>query len=327
VLPLPPAIHRLSRIEQDRILSNKNYPQIADIPASKVDKIRLTADQIKEFNNLALQLNSGSITMEEAVLQIRGGDGLTDVVAIIAFVIFVNFYDSLFGAEAFQGTPLPHQDPFGWLSGRYDRKTMPHICYKSSKFQLEMAGVTDKMCPSPQMADENGFVMSYQEAHNLVAETYPGYMQVDENCKITDWQAAKHIYHASGMDVDLSKYDFTQQELNKIRGESRYKGGGLIAYARRGYRLPPIELVQDYQLKLKTSCENAPIKRTNVPYYDVNGAWQAKVFATPGSEDSSPTIIAFNESTGDKQRPAAFKRFQSEQYLGAKEWMLKWRGK
>ena len=121
------------------------------------------------------------------------------------------------------------------------------------------------------MADKNGFVMSYEEAYNLVAETYPGYVQVDENCKITYWQAATHMYHANGMGVDSSKYGFTQQELEKIRGESQYKGGGLIAYARRGYRLPPIEMVRDYQLRLKTSCEKATIKRTNVPYYDVNG--------------------------------------------------------
>ena len=332
MMPLPPAINRLSPIEQNRILSNKNgYPKIATIPESKVDKIRLRNDQMKEFKNLALELNSGSITMEEAVFQIRGGDGLTDVVGVIAFVIFMNWYDWLFGVEAFQANPLPHQDPFGWLSGKYDRKPIiHHPSYKSSKFELEMAGINENMCPA--MADENGYVMSYEEARNLVAETYPGYMQVDENCKITDWQAAKHIYHSSGMGVDISKYGFTQQELNKIRGESRYKGGGLIAYARRGYRLPPIEMVEDYQLRLKTSCENAPIKKTNVPYYDVNGAWQARVFATPESEDSSPIIIAFNESTGDlitgdKQRPALFKRFQSENYLGAKAWMLKWRGK
>ena len=83
VMPLPPAIHRLSPIEQDRILSNKNYyPQIAHILEEKVDKIRLTNEQIKQFNNLALQLNSGSITMEEAVLELRGGDVLTDVVAV-----------------------------------------------------------------------------------------------------------------------------------------------------------------------------------------------------------------------------------------------------
>jgi hypothetical protein len=325
MMPLPPAIHRnrLSPIEQNRILRNKNgYPQIATIPESKVDKIRLRNDQIKEFNNLALELNSGSITMEEAVLEIRGG-GFGDLAAILAFVIFVNWYDSFFGVEGFQVAPLPHQDPFGWLSVKYDRKPIiHHPSYKSSKFELEMAGINETMCPA--MADENGYVMSYEEAHNLVAETYPGYMQVDENCKITDWQAAKHIYHSSGMGVDISKYGFTQQELNKISG-----GGGLIAYARRGYRLPPIEMVKDYQLRLKTSCENAPIKKTNVPYYDVNGAWPSRVFATPRSANSSAIIIAFNESTGDfitgnKQKPQAFNRLKDENYLGADKFKLKW---
>jgi hypothetical protein len=86
-------------------------------------------------------------------------------------------------------------------------------------------------------------------------------------------------------------------------------------------------MVQDYQLRLKIGCEKAPIKRTNVPYYEVNGTWQLTVFATPKTDDSSPIIIAFNESTGDKQKPASFTRFQSENYLGAKAWMLKWRGK
>ena len=54
----------------------------------------------------------------------------------------------------------------------------------------------------------------------MVAETYPGFMQINANCKITDWQAAKHMYHGNEMSVILSEYDFTQQELNKIRGES-----------------------------------------------------------------------------------------------------------
>ena len=333
MLPLPPtAIHRLSSIDESRITTNSNCPQIVPLIRSKVNKVILTNQQIEQFDIITKQLISGSITMEEAILQIRGGDGLTDIVAVIAFVIFINWYDSLFGVEAFKANPLPHMDPMGWASGKYDRKPMPHISYKSSKFQLEMAGVTDEMCPSPEMGDENGFVMSYEDAFNLVAETYPGYLEVNESCKITDWQAAKHMYHASGMGVDPADYGFTQQELERIRGESRYKGGGLIAYARRGYRLPPIEMVQDYQLRLKTSCEKAPIKRTNVPYYDINGAWQSRVFATPESEDSSPIIIAFNESTGDlitgdKQKKSAFDRFKDENYLGSKKWMLKWRNK
>jgi hypothetical protein len=174
------------------------------------------------YYNLALQLNSGLITMEEAVLQLRGGNGLTDVVGIIAFVIFVNWYDSQFGVEAFRGDPLPHMDPIGWLNHKYDRKPMGHISYKSSRFELEMAGVRDNMCPGLSMADENGFVMSYDEAKNLVAETYPGYLEVNECYKITDWQAAKHIYHAKRMGIDPADYDFTQQELERIRGEAQY---------------------------------------------------------------------------------------------------------
>ena len=74
--------------------------------------------------NLALQFTSGSITMDEALLQLRCGGGSTDVVAVLAFVIFVNWYDSLF-TEGFQQVPLPHMDPFGWISGKYDKKVLP----------------------------------------------------------------------------------------------------------------------------------------------------------------------------------------------------------
>ena len=124
MLALPPvAIERLLPFEQDRILSNKKYsPQIAHILEEKVDKIRLTNGQ------------------EETVLQLRGGDGLTDVVAVIAFVIFMNWYDSLFGVEAFQANPLPHQDPFGWLSGKYDSKNAGNskcLSHPPSKFERE----------------------------------------------------------------------------------------------------------------------------------------------------------------------------------------------
>jgi hypothetical protein len=85
IMRLPPAINRLSPIEESRIKTNKNYPQIAAIPGSKVDKIKLRNEQIKQFDSLTQQLSSGSITMEKGILQLRGGDGLTDIVAVIAF--------------------------------------------------------------------------------------------------------------------------------------------------------------------------------------------------------------------------------------------------
>ena len=52
----------------------------------------------------------------------------------------------------------------------------------------------------------------------------------------------------------------------------RHKRDGLIAYARRRYRLPSIKMVRDYQFQFKVRCDQSPIKRTNRPYYDSNGA-------------------------------------------------------
>lgn len=80
IWPLSPAIERSSPSEQDRILENKNgYPQIAIIPEPKVSKIRLTNDQTKQSNNIALQLNNGSIKMEEAILQFKDAEMAMDL--------------------------------------------------------------------------------------------------------------------------------------------------------------------------------------------------------------------------------------------------------
>jgi hypothetical protein len=42
----------------------------------------------------------------------------------VRVINFRNWYDSLFGVKAFQANPLPHQDPFGWLSGKYDSRNV-----------------------------------------------------------------------------------------------------------------------------------------------------------------------------------------------------------
>lgn len=150
VMLLLPAIHRLSPIEHDRILSNKNgYPQAAIIPELKVDKIKLTNEQIKQFNNLATELNVGSITMEEIVLRLRGGDGLTDVIAVIAFITFMNWYNSLFGTQAFQANPLPPKDPYGWLTGKDDSKNADNgqcLSHSPSRFERETFNRMKQIC-------------------------------------------------------------------------------------------------------------------------------------------------------------------------------------
>ena len=118
VLPLPPpAIHRLSPMEESRIRTNKNFPQIAWIIESKMDKMVLTDQQLEDFNLICYKLQTGSITLDTAVLKLRAG-GFYDWAAL-AFIIYMF---NLEQGSSFQNVPLPHQDPFGWLSGKYDSK-------------------------------------------------------------------------------------------------------------------------------------------------------------------------------------------------------------
>lgn len=297
VMPLPPVgIHRLSPIEESRIRTNKNHPQIADIPGSKVDKIRLTNDQIKQFYSLTLQLSSGSITMEEVILQLRGGDGLTDVVAVIAFVIFMNWYDSLFGVQAFQATPLPHQDPFGWLSGKYDSRNAGNPQCQSnppSRFERETLHTMKQMCAAS--ADENGFVMNYDEAYNLIKETYGGSMQITEDCKITDWQGAKKAYHfQKGFGIDLGKYqNISKEDLVNLQNTD----GGLIPYVQKGGKLPSIELIKDCQQKIYDFChlENTEINRDVTHYGKNTGERPCIMFFNRETRQ----IALFNKTSGD----------------------------
>jgi len=119
MMPLPPAIHRLLPIEESRIGTNKNYPQIAVIPASKVDKVVLTNSQIKEVDIIFDKYLNGSLNLEETILELRAG-GFYDW-ATLAFIIFMF---SLHQGDSFQSIRLPHIDPMGWLSGKYDSKNI-----------------------------------------------------------------------------------------------------------------------------------------------------------------------------------------------------------
>jgi len=176
----------ITTIEENKIFTNKNYPQIALIIPSKVDKTRLTDKQIKQFDILTSQMRHGSITMEEVIFQLRGGDGLSDVVAIIAFVSFMNWYDSLFGVEAFQAYPLPHMDPIGWANGKYDyRNAEQRSSHSSAQFERKALHQTKQMCAAS--ADENGFMMSYHEDSELVKETYQGFLKINTEQNIDYW--------------------------------------------------------------------------------------------------------------------------------------------
>ncbi len=157
-----------------------------------------------------------------------------------------------------------------------------------------------QMCAAS--ADENGFVMSYDEAVKLLQETYSGSMQVTEDLRIGDWQAASHLYHGNGVGVDPAAFGMTQAELDKLRD-------GFINYARKGNKLPSIEHVRAYQRSLKDIClDPFTDRRDDSEYYYKHGVTPTIVF------QNDRYLVCFNQTTGDlitgdKQRVGIIRKF------------------
>ena len=106
---------------KDRILEGT---QIAAILESKFDQLALTNQQYKQIDQLMVEIQTGSRSIEDAILELRGGSYFLDAVGIIAFLSFFYWYNGFHNANAFQQAyPLPHQDPIGWSQGKYKPHT------------------------------------------------------------------------------------------------------------------------------------------------------------------------------------------------------------
>jgi len=120
ILPLPagPSMSIERVITTEAKPRFKDFIKVALIFIDNFDKIVLTDQKIEQFDIIAKKCMNSSITMEKAILQLRSGHGLTDVVAIMIFVTFMNWLD---GAKSFQINLPPHMDPMGWLQGSYNQ--------------------------------------------------------------------------------------------------------------------------------------------------------------------------------------------------------------
>jgi hypothetical protein len=313
MVPLPTQISIEHLVSAEVLRSNNQCPGIAPIIKAKMDKMILTDQQVEDLNIICYKLQKGSITLDKAVLKLRAG-GFYDWAAL-AFIIYMF---SLQQGNSFQNVPLPHHDPFGWLSGKYDSRNLSNgqcLSHPASRFERETLHMAKQMCHAS--ADENGFVMSYDEAIKLLQETYPGSMQVTEDFRIGDWQAASHLYHGNGVGVDPESFGMSQAELDKLRG-------GFINYARKGYKLPSIEHVRAYQTSLKTIClDSTSIKHDDAEYYYKHGMEGTTVF------QNDRYLVCFNQTTGDlitgdKQRPGTIRKFNETNRIGSQKWIDKW---
>ena len=73
-------------------------------------------------------------------------------------------------------------------------------------------------------------------------------MQITKDCKISDWQGAKKVYHfQKGFGIDLDNYEnIGKEDLVTLQNTD----GGLIPYVQKGDKLPPIEFIENCQQKI-----------------------------------------------------------------------------
>jgi len=155
------------------------------------------------------------------------------------------------------------------------------------------------------------FVMTRDEALKLIEETYPGQLEITDNKRFSDWQAAKKIYHASDFGINPEDYGMTKYNIMRLNCI------GLTKYVREGRPLPPIKLVKDYQMAVKNMYDHAE-------HFDgkFRSRGEQKIHETSYSyNESTRQVAGFNKETGDiitagKYSPRAFERFLDTKHLG-----------
>lgn len=334
ILPIPSApiqIEKVRETKQSQFFGDWT-PQVANLLEKRSDKIvlsKLTAEQMKEIEMLALQVYNGSITMDQAILKLKGGMDITAlaVVATIAYMVYL-ITSNLTPADAFVLKPTFLDDPVGYFNYQMSKsKPFNNNQYTSrrvSQFDRDVVGAATQM--SMANSDQDGFIMSREEALKLLTETYPGEIQINEDCRMTEWQAASHLYHGMGLGIEPPKYGITQDELMKITNQE----GGFIKYVQRGNKLPTIEHVRAYQEAVKNIClDSETEQRNDIEFFDVNGKKLVTTFK------NGQFIMVFNQATGDpvtnqdfitgdKRNRSFIKKFDKTGQLGAQKWIKKW---
>jgi hypothetical protein len=179
------------------------------------------------------------------------------------------------------------------LSGKYDYKNVGQ-CQSDppSRFERRTVDTMKHMCMSSP--DENGFVMDYDQALNLIKETYTNSRQITADCEFSDWQAAKKAYHGQkGFGIDLGKYEnFSKEDLVALQNTE----GGFIPYIQKGGKLPPIEFVQDFQQKVDDFCNLETTEIIpNAKHYGNTGETSCTMFFNRETRQ----IVIFNNTSGD----------------------------
>ena len=245
ILPSAPEIHRPAW---------QTVPQHAPIINPRLDKIVMMANNYNNHMIPLIYINGHYSYINEQVLRkLRSGDLASNLgVAAIGIIVYIMF--RLVGVDAFAilseigrlNAPTPNQGFAPATSSSYSSTEIALVPTQAQAFN-------DMLVKFNQPKTSYNFVMSDQEAKRQVNDMYPGVLEISSNTHISDVKAAGKIYHASQLGVYPEDYGMKKEDVKRINEI------GIYNYAREGRSLPPIELIQDYQMAMKDICTNGKL--------------------------------------------------------------------
>ena len=135
------------------------------------------------------------------------------------------------------------------------------ICLSSNQ-QVEENSPSMKSSESKELeVYREKYILSHDDAIAILEARYGSNFVSVENgeFKIQEWQAVKKLEHAVCFGINPADHDFSQDQAIKInRGK-----GGLVAYVRKGNKLPSMDLIRAYQNAIKTFCEDRNLSVRN----------------------------------------------------------------
>jgi hypothetical protein len=287
-----------------------NYQRPSDVKISptvveRVGKIYFMAN--KQIIPL-IYLNTQQVDINEKILKrLRGGD-LSSNLALIAIggVVYLILLSA--GVDAFA---ILQQ-----ISSVNAPTTSPGFTPTTSSSSTEIALVPTQAQQFNDMSlkfndPKPNFIMTKDEALKILSKTYPGQLEIRDNERISDWQAAKKIYHVSDFGINPEDYGMTKDNILQLQRI------GLTNYVREGRPLPPIKLVKAYQMAVKNMCDHSQHSDGKFSSRGEQKIHQVTYCYNEGTRQ----VVGFNKETGElitagKYSPRAFNRFLDTMHLG-----------
>jgi hypothetical protein len=256
-----------------------------------------------------IYLNAQQVHVNEKILKrLRGGDLTSDLV-IIAIVGVVYLILLSAGVDGFAilkqigsaNAPTTSTSP-GFTPTTSSSTEIALVPTQAQQFNDMSLKFNE---PKPN------FIMTKDEALKILSKTYLGQLEIRDNERISDWQAAKKIYHVSDFGINPEDYGMTKDNILQLQRI------GLTNYVREGRPLPPIKLVKAYQMAVKNMCDHS---QHSDGKFSSRGEQKIHQVTYCYNEDTRQ-VAGFNKETGElitagKYSPRAFNRFLDTMHLG-----------